>query len=50
MVLPGGQILHAESPEIVADTLEEGREAIPLGLCRMPRHPEDDVAIVEVWI
>lgn len=34
----------------VADTLEAARASIPLGLYRMPRFPEDDPVIVEVWM
>lgn len=37
-------------PLIVADTLEEARKAIPDGMYRMDRQPDDDPVILEVWI
>jgi hypothetical protein len=35
---------------IVADTLEELRQALPAGLLRLHRQAADDPHIVEVWI
>lgn len=35
---------------IVADTLEELRQALPAGLLRLERQPADEPQIVEVWI
>ena len=32
-----------------APTLEAARELVPAGLVRVPRAPDDDPAIVEVW-
>jgi hypothetical protein len=31
------------------ETLEEARRGIPGGMVKIPRHPKDDVVIVEVW-
>lgn len=39
--LPGDGSLH--------DTLEEARTMVPPGLVCLPRAPDDDAAIVEVW-
>lgn len=45
------KLLNAEAdPLIVADTLEEARAAIPPHLFCIPRQPEDDRAVKEVWI
>lgn len=33
----------------VADTLDQAREIVPLGLFRMARFDQDDPVIVEVW-
>lgn len=35
---------------VLASTIEEARAAIPAGLFCMPRLPDDDPAIVEVWL
>lgn len=35
---------------IVADTLDEVRERLPLGLYPLDRHPGDDPVIVETWL
>lgn len=40
--IPREHTLHA--------TLEDARKAIPPGLIRFVRFPDDDPAIVEVWI
>lgn len=32
------------------DELDEARQAVPRGLVRLPRAPEDDAKIVEVWL
>lgn len=34
----------------VARTIEEARAHVPMGLHRLPRQPDDDAAIVEVWL
>lgn len=34
----------------LADSLEEIREALPPGLYRLGRFPDDNVSIVEVWV
>ncbi|OYW56836.1 MAG: hypothetical protein B7Y80_01765 [Hyphomicrobium sp. 32-62-53] len=34
---------------IVADTLEELRQALPAGLLRLDRQPADEPQIVETW-
>lgn len=35
---------------ILAPTLEAARAALPPGLHRLERHPNDDPTITEVWI
>ncbi len=40
----------APEPTAVVDTLEEARAAVPAGLVRTERHPEDDPVIVETWL
>lgn len=45
-----GDLLIAEKPEIVCDTLEEARKAIPRFLFRLDRHPGDVLSIVESWL
>ena len=37
-------------PLAVVDTLEQAREAIPLGLVNIHRYLEDEPQIVETWI
>lgn len=39
-----------QEPEVVADTLEEARAAVPQGLYRMQRAQSDDPVIVESWL
>jgi hypothetical protein len=34
----------------VADTINEVRSLLPLGLFCLPRDPKDDPCIVEVWL
>ena len=34
----------------IARSLEEARTHIPTGLYKLPRFPEDDAPIVEVWM
>jgi hypothetical protein len=34
----------------VANTLEAAREVVPPGMYRLPRFPDDDPKIVEVWL
>jgi hypothetical protein len=34
----------------IADTLEEVRKLLPRGLACLSRDPDDDKAIVEVWL
>lgn len=40
----------APAPLIVADTYPEAIRAIPRGLFCVPRHPDDDANILEVWL
>lgn len=35
---------------IQGKTLEEVREKLPLGLVMIPRHPRDDLKLVEFWL
>lgn len=38
------------TPELhLADTLDELRQLLPAGLCRLPRFAIDDPKIVETW-
>lgn len=39
-----------DAPLIVADTVEEARTVIPLGMYCLGRHPDDVPAILEVWV
>ena len=34
----------------LADSLEEARKHIPIGLHRIPQQPGDDTVIIETWI
>lgn len=39
------------TPELIqGKTLEEVREKLPPGLVMIPRHPRDDLKIVESWL
>jgi hypothetical protein len=49
VVGPGGKS-EATSDCIVSDTLEDLRDALPPGLYRLPRDPDDDPVIVETWL
>lgn len=44
-----GAVVPEATPVAVTDTLEAARAAIPPGLFRQPRYPEDDPVIAEVW-
>jgi hypothetical protein len=46
---PGGRITIAAEP-LAFGTLDQVRAALPAGLVRLERAPEDDPCIVEVWI
>lgn len=37
-------------PALTADTLEEARSKVPIGLYCMPRSQGDDPVVVEVWL
>jgi len=39
-----------EAPLVVAPTIEYARSAIPHGFHPVPRLPDDDPAILEVWL
>jgi hypothetical protein len=41
---------HATDDVLVADTLQALREQLPPGLTRVPKHPGDDLRIVELWL
>jgi hypothetical protein len=43
-------VVHATDGTLTADTLEELRAKLPLGLRRVSRHTDDDPVIVETWI
>lgn len=48
--LVGTSILQDPGPLAVRHTLEEARAALPPGLQRCSRDPNDDPVIVEVWM
>lgn len=48
--LVGPGITAVTNAMFTADTLEELRRLLPLGLTRLPRQERDDPVIVEVWI
>ena len=48
--LVGNEAVHDAQPLAVVDSLDEARAAVPLGLVRINRYPEDDPVIVEVWL
>lgn len=48
-ILPGRVVVDAV-PAAVVLTLDEARAAIPTGLVRLDRHPDDPDVIVESWV
>lgn len=44
------KLIIATSDMFVADTLEELRSLLPLGLTRLSRYPGDDPVIIEAWL
>jgi hypothetical protein len=50
VIAAGGIHGVEEQPAAVVSTLAEARAAVPRGLTRLPRDPDDDLAIVEAWI
>lgn len=49
-VTGGGSVAHDLMPAAVVRSLETARAAVPPGLHRLDRHPDDDPVIVEVWL
>lgn len=45
-----GPEVRATGSVLTADTLEALRDKLPPGLACLPRRPDDDPAIVEVWL
>lgn len=48
-----GDLCHSmpdANPLIVADTLNEARSVVPVGLACFPRQALDDSAILETWL
>lgn len=45
-----GEVDAEKDPVAVVDTLDQARDAVPLGHYRMDRMPEDEPQIVEVWL
>ena len=45
-----GEWLPAILPHAVVETVDEARDRIPKGLACVPRSPQDDPVIVEVWL
>ena len=50
VVYAGQEPVHDLVPQIVCDTLEEARQAIPSDLFNLGRKEADDPVIVETWI
>lgn len=50
VVLRSGLLRVDRIPHAVCSTLEEVRAALPPGLDRLERAPNDDPVIVEVWM
>lgn len=46
----GPGVIFADEQAYLAATLEAARAMIPTGLTPIPRKPDDDPVIVEVWI
>lgn len=46
----GGGLAADPEPVAVVKTLEEARAAVPPFLYRLPRLPEDEISVVEVWL
>lgn len=49
-IVPTGGDLMATNEMFTADTLNELRQLLPLGLVNIGRMPGDEPQIVEVWI
>lgn len=49
-LLSGGDLFVSPNPEIVCDSLQEARRAVPSYLFRLDRHPNDVTSIVETWL
>jgi hypothetical protein len=49
-VVSAGRVVTDRDPLAVVWSLEQARAAIPRGLTRLPRMPEDEIQIVEVWL
>lgn len=47
---PGGEPFKDTEPTAVVPTLEEARAAVPEGMYRLSRLPNDEPQIVETWI
>lgn len=45
-----GQVIADKEALAVVDTLDQARAALPDGLIRFDRHPNDDSVIVEAWL
>lgn len=45
-----GEPRAEKTPTAIADSLDEARRAIPPGRYRQAPHPNDDLAIAEVWL
>jgi hypothetical protein len=48
-IAKAGKIIPDNNAQ-TADTLEEIRKLVPLGLQRVPRNKTDDPVIVETWV
>ena len=48
--IAAGVIFNDVRPTAVVPTLEEARAMVPIDAFCIPRHPEDDPVIVEVWL
>ena len=48
-IIGRGELRHGRMMG-VAETLDKARAIVPEGLACIPRYPEDDPVIVEVWM
>lgn len=45
-----GQVEVEAEPLAVVDSLEQARDAVPAGMVCLPRSPDDEPQIVELWV
>jgi len=45
-----GDGIHILKQVLVGESLDAVRDQLPEGLTRMERHPDDELAIIEIWL